>query len=237
MPINSIRRHMDLSKHQEYGMSALGTFLLKMILRLVKPTLFTKKWVKIYLYGKYTLMILFFVPLTNHFVISLARSWPIGLRCLWWEFSHSSANEGTFISQTKYTRDILKKFGMDNANPIKILMEINGHLDIDLGGTSVDQKVYHSMIRSLLYLYTSRSDIMLSVCMCTRFQVTPKNCHLRAVKRIMSYLVLTPNLGLWYPKGSHFELIVYSDADYDRCKVDRKNISRTCQFLRWSLIS
>ncbi len=53
----------------------------------------------------------------------------------------------------------------------------------------------------------------------------------------MSYLVLTPNLGIWYPKGSHFELLGYSDIDYARCKVDRKSTSGTCQFLGWSLIS
>jgi hypothetical protein len=69
----------------------------------------------------------------------------------------------------KYTRDILKKFGMDKAKPIKTHMDTNDHLDLDLGSTSVDQKVYHSMIGSLLYLYASRPDIMLSVCMCIRF--------------------------------------------------------------------
>jgi hypothetical protein len=101
---------------------------------------------------------------------------------------------------------------MDKAKPIKTLMGTNGHLDLDLGGTSVDQKVYCFMIGSLLYLCASRFDIMLSVCMCTKFQATPKYCHLRTVKRIMRYLVLTPNLGLWYPKGSHFDLFGYSDA-------------------------
>jgi hypothetical protein len=75
-------------------------------------------------------------------------------------------------------------------------MGTNGHLDLDMGGTSVDQKIYRSMIGSLLYLCASRPDIMLSVCMCARFQAVPKECHLRAVKRIMRYLVLTPNLGL-----------------------------------------
>jgi hypothetical protein len=64
------------------------------------------------------------------------------------------------------------------------------------------------MIESLLYLYASRSDIMLSVCMCARFQTAPKDYRLRAVKRIMRYLVLTPNLGLWYHKKSRFELIM-----------------------------
>jgi hypothetical protein len=78
---------------------------------------------------------------------------------------------------------------------------------------------------------------MLSVCMCTRFQAARKDCHLRAVKRIMRYLVLTPNLGLWYPKGSHFELFGYLDVDYAGCKVDRKSTSGTYQFLGRSLVS
>jgi hypothetical protein len=144
---------------------------------------------------------------------------------------------GTFISQTKYTRDILKKFDMDKAKPIKMLMDTNDHLDLDLGSTLVDQKVYHSMIGSLLYLCASRPDIMLSLCMCARFQAAPKDYHFRAVKRIMSYLVLTPNLGIWYHKGSHFELLRYSDANYTGCKVDRKSTSETCQFLGQSLVS
>jgi hypothetical protein len=92
------------------------------------------------------------------------------------------------------------------------------------------------MIGSLLYLCASRPDIMLSVCMCARFQAAPKEYHLSAVKRIMRYLILTPYLGLWYPKGAHFELIDYSDADYVGCKVDRKSTSRTCQFLGRSLV-
>jgi hypothetical protein len=93
------------------------------------------------------------------------------------------------------------------------------------------------MIGSLLYLYASRPDIMLSVCMCAIFQVTPKDCQLRAVKRIMRYLVLTPNLGLWYLKGSHFELLGYSDADYAGCKVDRKITLGICQFFGRSIVS
>jgi hypothetical protein len=94
-----------------------------------------------------------------------------------------------FISQIKYTHDLLKKFGMDNAKPIKTSMDTNDHLDLDMGDKLVDQKVYRSMISSLLYLCASRPDIMLSVCMCSRFQVAPKECHLRAVKNheIFSY--------------------------------------------------
>jgi hypothetical protein len=151
-------------------------------------------------------------------------------------FQIKQLEDGTFISQTKYTYDLIKKFGMDKAKPIKTPMRTNGHLDLDMGGKSVDQKVYLSMIGSLLYLYASRPDIMLNVCMCARFQAAPKECHLRTVKRIMRYLVLIPYLGLWYPKGAHFELIDYSDADYAGCKVDRKRTSETCQFIGRSLV-
>jgi hypothetical protein len=152
-------------------------------------------------------------------------------------FQIKQLEDGTFLSETMYTHDILKKFGMDKAKPIKAPMGTNGHLDLDMGGKSMDQKVYRSVIGSLLYLCASRPDIMFRVCMCARFQATPKECHMRTVKRIMRYLILTLNLGLWYPKGSHFDLIGYSDVDYARCKVDRKSTSGTCQFLSRSLVS
>jgi hypothetical protein len=151
-------------------------------------------------------------------------------------FQIKQLEDGTFLGQTKYTHDFLKKFGMDKAIPIKTPMSTNGHLDLGMGAKLVDQNVYYSIIGSFIYLCASRPDIMLSVCMCARFQATPKQCHMRAIKRIMRYLVLTPNLGLWYPKCSHFDLIGYYDADYARCKVDRKSTSRTCQLLGRSLV-
>jgi hypothetical protein len=144
---------------------------------------------------------------------------------------------GTFICQTKYIQDILKKFGMKDDKPIKTPMGTNGHLDLDTGGKSVDQKVYTSMIGSLLYLCASRPDIMLYVCMCARFQADPKKVHRRVVKRIMRYLVYTPKFGLWYPKGSTFNLIGYSDADWAGCKIDRNSTSGIYQFVGRSLVS
>jgi hypothetical protein len=129
--------------------------------------------------------------MTDRFEMSM-----MGVLTFFLGFQIKQAKEETFISQTKYTRDILKKFGMDKAKPITTPMGTNGHLDLDLGSTSVDQKVYCSMIGSLLYLCASRPNIMLSVCMCARFKAAPKDCHLSVVKRIMRHLVLTPNLGL-----------------------------------------
>jgi hypothetical protein len=152
-------------------------------------------------------------------------------------FQVKQLNDDTFISQTKYTQDLLKRFGMKDAKPAKTLMGTDGHVDLNKGGKPVDQKAYRSMIGSLLYLCASRPDIMLSVCMCARYQSNPKECHLVAVKRILRYLVSTPCFGVWYPKGSTFDLIGYSDSNYAGCKVDRKSTSGTCQFLGRSLVS
>jgi hypothetical protein len=84
-------------------------------------------------------------------------------------FQIKQLEDGTFFSQTKYTHNILKKFGMDKAKPIKTPMGTNGHLDLDMGEKLVDQKVYRSVIGSLFYLCASTPDIMFSVCMCARF--------------------------------------------------------------------
>jgi hypothetical protein len=136
-------------------------------------------------------------------------------------FQIKQLKEGTFIHQEKYTNDILKKFKMDDCKPMKTPMPTNGHLDLDEGGKSVDQKLYRSMIGSLLYLTASRPDIMFSVCMCARFQANPKESHLSALKRILRYFKYTPSIGLWYPHGACFELLGYSDSDFARCRVDR----------------
>jgi hypothetical protein len=144
---------------------------------------------------------------------------------------------GTFVSQGKYIKDMLKKFNLEDAKQMSTPMGTNGHLDSDASGNLVDQKLYRSMIGSLLYVTASRPDVMFSVCLCARFQSSPRESHLTATKRILRYLKSTPNVGLWYPKGSNFELIGYSDSDYAGCKVDRRSTSGTCQFLGRSLVS
>jgi hypothetical protein len=131
--------------------------------------------------------------------------------------------------------DLLKRFGMDNSKPIKTPMATNAHLDLDEGGKSVDLMLYRSMIASLLYITASMPDIMFSVCMCARFQTSPKECHMMVVKRILQYLRQTPNLGIWYHKGAQFILIGYSD--YAGCKIDRKSTLGTCQLIERSLVS
>ncbi|GJX03075.1 putative ribonuclease H-like domain-containing protein [Tanacetum coccineum] len=107
----------------------------------------------------------------------------------------------------------------------------------DSDGDDVDVHLYRSMIGSLMYLTSSRPDIMFAVCACARFQVTPKVSHLHVVKRIFRYLKGQPKLGLWYPKDSPFELVSYSDSDYAGASLDRKSTTGGCQFLGCRLIS
>ena len=145
------------------------------------------------------------------------------------------SKEGIFISQTKYIKEMLKKFGMKNGKKIGTPMS-PCKLDKDENGKNVNEKLYRGMIGSLLYLTTSRPDILFSVCMCARFQSNPKESHLLAIKKIFRYLIYTYNLGLWYSKQSFIELIGYIDADYEGCRIDRKSTSGTCQFLGLNLI-
>jgi hypothetical protein len=91
---------------------------------------------------------------------------------------------------------MLEKFGMDDAKVISIPMGTNENLDSDASGNMVDQKIYQSMIGSLLYVIASRLDVMFSVCMCARFQASPRESHLKATKRILRYLKHTENVGL-----------------------------------------
>ncbi|MDQ4222828.1 hypothetical protein RBK84_00360, partial [Pseudomonas aeruginosa] len=91
-------------------------------------------------------------------------------------------NNGIFINQEKYCNNLIKRFGMENTSSKSTPMSTIIHLDRDENGKNVDQKNYRSMIGSLLYLTASRLDIMMSVCLCARFQANPKESHLRAVK-------------------------------------------------------
>ncbi|GJW14719.1 hypothetical protein Tco_0018852, partial [Tanacetum coccineum] len=146
-------------------------------------------------------------------------------------------NDGIFISQDKYVGDILKKFGYTDVRTAKTPMDKENPWGKDGPGKDVDLHLYRSMIGSLMYLTASRPDIMFAVCVCARHQVTPKECHLHAVKRIFRYLKGQPLLGLWYPKESPFDLVAYSDSDYDGDNQDRKSTTRGCQFLGRRLIS
>nr|GEU57299.1 retrovirus-related Pol polyprotein from transposon TNT 1-94 [Tanacetum cinerariifolium] len=119
-----------------------------------------------------------------------------------------------FFNQSKYIKEMLKKFGLEESKPMKTPMASDTKLIKDEECESVDSTKYRGVIGSLLYLTASRPDIMFSVCLCAFFQEAPKTSHLEAVKRIFRYIKGTTHLGLWYPKGTDTETVVYADSDH-----------------------
>nr|GEY69625.1 retrovirus-related Pol polyprotein from transposon TNT 1-94 [Tanacetum cinerariifolium] len=144
---------------------------------------------------------------------------------------------GIFINQSKYVLEILKRCGMKSFDPVGTPMEIKDKLDLDQNGTLVDATKYRSMIGALMYLTSSRPDIVHATCLCARYQAKPTGKHLKGVKRIFRYLRGTVNTGLWYTKDSGFEITGFSDADYAGCKDTFKSTFGEAQFLGEKLVS
>ena len=142
-----------------------------------------------------------------------------------------------FLNQTKYCKDLLRKFGMDKCKSISTPFSTSYHLDHDIAGNLVDETKYKGLIGSLLYLTASRPDIMFVVCMCSHFQSPSKESHFNASKSILKYLQGTKEFGLWYLGNISLSLTGYPDSDFAGCKIDRKSTSGTCHLLGSSLIS
>jgi hypothetical protein len=147
------------------------------------------------------------------------------------------SKEGTFVHQAKYTKDIVRKLKMEDSKAMATSIRTTTALDADEEGEHVDPKEYQSMIRSLFYLTATRSDIQFSVCLCARFQASPRTSHRQAVKQIFRYLHHTPDFGLWHSASSSLALHGFSDENFAGCQLDRKSTSGTCQFLGSSLVS
>eukprot|EP00253_Pinus_taeda_P033214 PITA_33214 len=147
-------------------------------------------------------------------------------------------NEGEiFLSQTKYLKHILKKYGMEDAKPVCTPMVTGCNLSANDESTAVNQPTYRSMIGSLLYLIGTQLDIMHAVGIVGRFQANPKETHLQAVKRIFKYPQGTQNYGLWYPRDTDLTLHAYTDADWAGSVDDRKSTSGGAFFMGSRLVS
>ncbi|MCI22814.1 gag-pol polyprotein [Trifolium medium] len=118
-----------------------------------------------------------------------------------------------FISQSKYAKNIVKKYGMENASQKRTSAATHLKLTKDEKGVDVDQSVYRSMIGSLLYLTASRPDIKFAVGVCARYQAEPKMSHLTQVKRILKYVNGTSDYGILYSHKEDSVLVGYCDAD------------------------
>nr|GEW74587.1 retrovirus-related Pol polyprotein from transposon TNT 1-94 [Tanacetum cinerariifolium] len=132
---------------------------------------------------------------------------------------------------------MLKKFGLEYSKLTKAPMSMEIKLTKDDEANSVNSSKYRGMVGSLLYLTASRPDIMFSVYLCARLQENPKSTHLEAVKRIFRYIRGTSHLGLWYPKGTGIEIIVYDDSDHAGDYVGSKSTSGVCTLMGCCLTS
>ncbi|GKF11595.1 retrovirus-related pol polyprotein from transposon TNT 1-94, partial [Tanacetum coccineum] len=139
--------------------------------------------------------------------------------------------------EAKYALEILKKHGMDKSESIGTPLATKPKLNADLSGKLVDQTDYRSKSGSLMYLTSSRSDIVQAVCYCARYQARLTKKHPKEVKRIFQYLRGTINMGLWYPKDSGFELTAFSYADHAECIDILKSTFGGIQFLGDKLVS
>ncbi|GJZ83005.1 hypothetical protein Tco_0648178 [Tanacetum coccineum] len=126
---------------------------------------------------------------------------------------------------------------METCDPVGTPMEIKYKLNQEQNGTLVDAMKYRSMIGTLMYLTSSKPDIIHATCLCARYQAKPTEKHLKEVKRIFRYLCGTVNIGLWYTKDSGFELTGFSDANYAGCKDTFKSTFGGAQFLGEKLVS
>jgi hypothetical protein len=115
--------------------------------------------------------------------------------------------EGIFIHQAKYTNDLMKKFNMTELKPVSTPMSMATALDLDENSKSIDQREYRSMIGSLMYLTVTQPDIQFTVCLCARFQASPRSSDRTAVQRIFRYLKHTPEFGIWYSASFSLDLV------------------------------
>ncbi|GKA16963.1 retrovirus-related pol polyprotein from transposon TNT 1-94 [Tanacetum coccineum] len=148
----------------------------------------------------------------------------------------SQSHRGIFLNQSKYASEIIKKY-MEIVDPVETLMVEKSKLDEDPQGKVVDPTRYRGMVGYLMYLISSRPDLVFAICMCARYQAKPTKKHLYVVKRIFRYLKGTINMGPWCSKDSCIALTAYADADHAGCQDMRKSTSGSLQRLGDRLVS
>lgn len=121
---------------------------------------------------------------------------------------------GIHMSQTKYAAEILKRFEMEECNPVRNPLVPGSKLDLDEGGERVDETLYKQIVGSLIYITNTRPDLQFAVSLLSRYMSRPTTLHLAAAKKVMRYLKGTMDFGLWYKRGGRRELLIYTDSDF-----------------------
>ncbi|GJS34926.1 copia protein [Tanacetum coccineum] len=132
------------------------------------------------------------------------------------ELQISKSPRGIFLNQSKYALEIIKKYRMESTDPVDTPMVEKSKLDVDPQGKEVDPTRYRRMIGSLMYLTSSRPDLLFVVCMCARGTI---------------------NMGLWYSKDSCIALTDFTGVDHACCQDTRRSTSGSMQLLGNRLVS
>jgi hypothetical protein len=146
----------------------------------------------------------------------------MGLMAYYFGIEVKQEDKGIFITQEGYAKEVLKKFKMDDANPVGTPMECGSKLSKHENGEIVDPTLYKSLVGSLRYLTSTRPDILYAVGVVSRYMEAPTTTHFKAAKRILRYIKGTTNFGLHYYSSNNYEIIGYSDSDWSGDLDDRK---------------
>ena len=130
--------------------------------------------------------------------------------------------DGILISQRKYVQEVLERFNMEQCNPVHNPVVSGFKLVKDEDGVRIDSTLYKQMVGSLMYLTTTRPDLMFIVSLISRYMERPTKIHLQTAKKVLRYLKGTLNFGMFYKKGGKEELVGYTDSDYAEDQDDRK---------------
>jgi hypothetical protein len=147
------------------------------------------------------------------------------------------SSKGIFVCQQNYAADIIKRFRIEGCNPIESPIPLGTKLSKTDEGPILDSTLYKSLVGSLLYLTTTRPDIMYAASLVSRFMESPKDSHWKMEKQILRYVAGTINFGLWYTKSDSNQLFGYTDSDFVGSLDDRKNTSGYVFQLGTNLIS
>ncbi|KAF2285984.1 hypothetical protein GH714_009359 [Hevea brasiliensis] len=168
------------------------------------------------------------IDLINHFKKEMQSKFEmtdLGKMTFFLGLEVHQTNQGTFICQEKYAREILKKFGMENCNSIDTPTPQNEKLSKEDGSEKIDSGIYRSVIGCLFYLTASRPDIMYPTSLLSRFMHEPSQNHFKAVKRVLRYVKGTIDLGIWFKSGMEAKLVGYADSDWGGSIDDMKSTS------------
>ncbi|XP_026405475.1 uncharacterized protein LOC113300488 [Papaver somniferum] len=149
----------------------------------------------------------------------------LGLMSYFLGIEVQQTERGIFINQQRYADGILKRFKMDNCNPILTPTEERMKLTKDESGELVNSTDFKSLVGCLRYLTSTRPDIMYAVGLVSRFMKLPRQSHLQAAKRILKYVKGTISLGILYTVSEDPKFVGYTDSDWDGDTKGRKSTS------------